>query len=281
MGAYRAVAIQVCTLTGCLVLLAASGRAGTEDRANWSPGDRLSIPLTNAIETPTIPGEESSASNTSESNHVAGRAADSRGGLDAIAGGLTPGMIKAGGDDKDYWWQRLADGGYQVPFGAKMNTPNAYTATPLSYEDEHTYLGVGLGGTDVKLKSTAVADPSIADHRLLESGLLYRCFLNAPDAFLSPYLSAGANLQTLVWNYRNAATAAAAETGNPNNLWGMDGYAGLGLAFARTKRLSFFGEADVGGTALLPQSQSSQGFNNGILGNFGYVGMKAGLNLHF
>jgi hypothetical protein len=276
-GSWHSLAMRIRVLTGSLVMFALSGQAGMEIPGGAGPTNRLDVPFTNGVETPTIPGDESSGSNASESNHVA---RSSRSSLAALAEGLAPGMIKTGAnsDNKDYWWQRLSDGGYQVPFGAKMNTPGAYTATPLAYEDEHNFLGLGLGGTDVKLKPVTVADPAIADRHLLESGLVYRLFLNGSDAFLSPYLSAGANLQTLVWDYRNAA---AAEAANRNDLWGMDGYAGLGLAFARSKRVSFFGEANIGGTALLPQSQNNQGFNYGVLGNFGYVGMKAGLNLHF
>jgi hypothetical protein len=108
---------------------------------------------------------------------------------------------------------------------------------------------------------------------------MYRRFLNGPDSFVSPYLSAGANLQAQVSSYRNSAMAAP-ESLTSSSLWGMDSYTGLGLALARTNRLSIFGEADIGRSTFLPQN-NQQPLNSEILGNIGYLGVKAGLNLKF
>jgi hypothetical protein len=69
------------------------------------------------------------------------------------------------------------------------------------------------------------------------------------------------------------------DTISSDDLWGVNGYTGLGLAFARNKRLSVYGEADIGGMGFV--SETDQGFNNDVFGNFGYVAVKAGLSLKF
>ena len=268
--------IRVCALTLCLGWLALSGQAAeTGTPEIQSKGTYPDVTLTNGVGAPAVISNLSGL-NLSGSNHIAGKISGRPSDLYAQVEGLSPGMVQPSIGGKYYWWHRLSEGGYQVPLGANMNTSKAFTATPLSYQDEHNFLGLGLGGTSVKMKS-AVADNSTMDPHLLQSGLVYRRFLNGPEAFLSPYLSAGANLQTLVRDYRDSV--AAPQTGNPNDSWGMDGYAGLGLAFGNYRRLNFFGEADVGGTS--PLLQNNQRFNAGVLGNAGYMGMKAGLNLHF
>jgi hypothetical protein len=266
-------------LIGLLILWAVFSGVEPDARAGQNHSNIWDFAAGEAMKTPALPTNPPSlCPPLCDSNNVAGAPSGPRHNPYILPESPLARATRPAEDGKNFWWQQLTDGGYQVPFGANVNTLKPQTATPLSYEDEHTFLGLGLGSTGLKPKVTGDLVHPVADRDLLESGVVYRHFLNRPDSVLSPYLSAGANLQTMVSSYRTAA-AAGANAVNSGSLWGMDSYTGLGLALARTNRLSIFGEADLGHTTFQPQNQQLP--NNDVLGGFGYLGLKAGLNFKF
>jgi hypothetical protein len=82
----------------------------------------------------------------------------------------------------------------------------------------------------------------------------------------------------LNWDYRNPVYVDGGSV-QSDSLAGAGGYVGFGIAFKRNSHLSFFGEADFGGTAFV--SQTMEGFDNDVFSNYGYFTVKAGLCVKF
>jgi hypothetical protein len=62
------------------------------------------------------------------------------------------------------------------------------------------FLGLDFGGGGVKLKPGSLPARAITDTFMLQTGLVFRRFFNGPKSFLSPYVSAGLDIQGLLWN---------------------------------------------------------------------------------
>jgi len=181
-------------------------------------------------------------------------------------------------EKRDYDYQALADTAALVPFNGEIQTLTRFTLTPIAVEDDYNYLGLFVGGDVVELQPGSLPDRAIDNIWMFEAGLDYRRYLNQAHVFISPYVSLGLSYQLLSWSYRNPVLINS-ETVQSDSLEGMGGYAGFGVAFNRNSHLSFFGEADIGGTVFL--SQTIGGFDNDVFSDFGYFMVKAGLCLKF
>jgi hypothetical protein len=248
------------SLTGCLSDYGSSGSRG--------------VSLSQAM--------ESSASGSREPLHGSG----SRGTytpVDASVGVVV--TTESRGDTagpglwgEDFALQMPMDVAYSVPFNGEFQSITRFTLTPLCAENDRFHLGFFLGGDVVGLKPGTLVDNAIENAGMFELGVAYRRYFNPAHAFVSPYISANIAYQLLFWDYRNPVDVDGEEI-QSDVLEGVGGYVGCGIAFNRNKRLSFFGEAGVGGTAFLPQTV--RGFDNDVFSNFGYFSVKAGLCIKF
>jgi hypothetical protein len=221
---------------------------------------------------------ESSASGSRESLHGSG----SRESYTSVDTGV--GVAVTAGSSGDAsgsgFWQDLKlqmEGAGAVPFNGEFQSITRFTLT-ASAENDRYALGFFLGGDAMGLKPGTLPDNAIENTWMLEAGLSGRMYLNPAHAFISPYLSASIAWQMLFWDYRRPVFVDGEEI-NFDALEGAGGYAGFGIALNRGKNLSVFGEAGVGGTVFVEQTQ--EGFDNDVFHNFGYFMVKAGLNWKF
>ncbi len=218
-------------------------------------------------------GGHSSSYNYSEpgSSSSSSQATDSSGG-----GGGTVTLVSY--DKNEYDWQMAANTSYSLPINSDFESITHFTLTPLAYEDERNFLGLYVGGADVQLKSGSLADRATDRTWMLEAGLTYRLYLNSSRTALSPYFTTSLGFTMLNWSYRSPVTADG-ETFQSDALYGAEGTLAIGLSTRRDERVSFFGEAGIGGTLFAPVTVN--GFDNDVFNNFGFLSFKAGMSVKF
>ncbi|MGO9585202.1 MAG: hypothetical protein ACLP2Y_03195 [Limisphaerales bacterium] len=145
--------------------------------------------------------------------------------------------------------------------------------------DEHNALEAVLGGGVIELKPGSQADAQAHQPSFLELGIAWQYHFAARDAPWRPYITAGASLIWMTWEYRNQVDSPNFGVITRDYLEGIDGYAGLGLSLHLLKHLDCFGEIDAGGVGFLSTTYSGE--HNNLFQNFGYVGVRGGLSLTF
>ncbi len=193
-------------------------------------------------------------------------------------GGAGDGRPTVDYDGREYQWQIPADISYSIPFNGDFRSLTRFTLTPLSLEDEYNFFGLFLAGDIIDLKTGSLPDLAVDNVWMLESGITYRRYLSPPRALFNPYVTVSAASQLLVWSYRTPVISGG-DTIRSDELEGVGGYVGVGLAVLRNKPLSFFGEVGVGGTVFL--DTTLEDFRNNVFNDFGYFSVKAGLSLKF
>ena len=255
-------------LTGCL-----------SDYGEYNGNSSRGIPLSQAM--------KSSASGSHEPLHGSGSSetyssvdveAQASGSTSTSGGGSGGGLSLVSYEKTDYTWQILADTASVIPFNGEIQYLNRFTLTPITMEDDYNHLGLFLSGDIVKLQPGSLPDRAVDNVWMFEAGLEYRRYLTPAHVFISPYLSVGLAGQLLSWDYRNPVYVDGGSI-QSDSLAGAGGYAGFGVAFKRNSHLSFFGEADFGGTAFV--SETTEGFDNDVFSNYGYFMVRAGLSLKF
>ena len=113
---------------------------------------------------------------------------------------------------------------------------------------------------------------------MLEIGLSYRRYLNSSKTALSPYIGGSLSYQCLFWDYRNPIVSGGV-TFEWDSLGGIEGCLVFGISTRRDSRVSFFVEAGVGSTGFF--ENTNFGFENDVLGSYGFFSVKAGLTLRF
>jgi hypothetical protein len=181
-------------------------------------------------------------------------------------------------DKSEYDWQTLADVSYSTPFNGDIQGITHFTLTPVSVEDEYNFFGLYVGGAIVDLKPGSLPDLGVDRTWMLEAGLTYRRYLNFSRTALSPYIAVSAGYVLLNWDYRNPIVAGG-ETIQSDSLEGAEGSVAFGISTRRDSHVSFFGEVGVGGTVFL--DTTTQGFENDVFRNFGFVSVKAGVSVKF
>ena len=170
-------------------------------------------------------------------------------------------------------------GSYRRPWNGDYDWLTLTTISFGGMLDKHNSLDAVLGGGVIQLKPGSPADTQAYEPFFLELGIAWQYYLAAPEASWKPYVTAGASLLWMSWEYRNTVDSNNFGRITRDYLEGADGYAGVGLSLRLRKRLDFFGEMDVGGTGFLPCTYS--GVHNNLFANFGYVGVRGGLRLTF
>ena len=199
-------------------------------------------------------------------------------GSSSDGGGLLGGLALVSYDNHEYGYQLPVDVAYSVPLGGQILSLTRFTLTPVSFETEHNFLGLYVSGDLVDLRPGSLPDQGIKNTWMFELGMAYRYYFSPAHAFVSPYLSFNAALQSLEWDYRSPVYVGS-DTVTSDSLTGIGGYGGVGVAFNRNSRLSFFAEAGFGGTVFM--TQTTQGFDNDVFNNFGYFSVKVGLSVKF
>jgi len=161
----------------------------------------------------------------------------------------------------DYDWLTQAS----ISFGKMLNERNSLDA-------------VFQGGV-MELKSGSPAAAQAHQPFFLELGAAWRYYLAEPASACQPYVTAGASLLWLSWEYRTEVDSKNFGNITRDYLEGIDGFAGLGVRRHLYKNLDSFGEIDVGGVGFLSTTYSGE--HNDLFANFGYIGVKAGLSLRF
>ena len=179
---------------------------------------------------------------------------------------------------RDFGYQLLADVSYQRPLNGPINSMTRFTLTPIAVEDEHNFIGLYIGGGTVDLKTDSLANQAIKDVWTFDAGMNYRYFIGPSWTGFCPYLGCSLGGTILEWTYRHAVVAGG-DSISSDNLGGAEGTVSFGFATQRDRRLSAFAEAGVGGTVFY--DTTTQGFENDVFNDFGYLFVKAGLSLKF
>lgn len=195
------------------------------------------------------------------------------------------GSLFAGGEDAavsydkiEYNWQALADVSYSLPINSDFESITHFTLTPIAIEDERNCLGLYVGGAIVQLKAGSLPESAVNRTWMLETGLTYRRYLNSSRTALSPYLTTSLGFTMLNWSYHNQVTAGG-DTFQSDSLYGAEGSLAIGISTRRDYRVSFFGEAGIGGTVF--SDTTVNGFDNDVFHDFGFLAFKAGLSFKF
>jgi len=181
-------------------------------------------------------------------------------------------------DNRDYFWQVPADVSYSMPFNGEIQGITHFTLTPFSLESERNFLGLYVGGAMVDLKTGSLPSRAVDNTWMLEAGLTYRHYLSPARTGFSPYIAASAGYVWLNWDYRNPIVAGG-DTIQSDSLGGGEGSIAFGISTRRESRVSAFGEVGLGGTIF--SDTTSQGFDNDVFHNFGFVTFKVGASLKF
>jgi hypothetical protein len=181
-------------------------------------------------------------------------------------------------EDRSFHWQLPMDASYLKPLNGDIVSISRFTITPVSGESKRNFIGMYLGGGPVELKRNSLPDRAVDDAWIMEIGLSYRHYFNDPHAFLSPYVSASAGWQPLLWEYRDPIFVDDG-TVTGDYLHGITGYAGFGVAVWRNNFFSVFGEAGFGGTVFV--NTTGEGFHNDVFDDFGYFAVTAGITFKF
>lgn len=219
--------------------------------------------------------------------------ASSQGNNSDLGGGSNPGSVGDGGvtvlapegtlsgasyNKKDFDFQILTDVSYQRPLNGPINSLTHFTLTPVGLEDEHNFLGAYIGGGTVDLKSGSLANQAIQDISTLDAGLTYRYYLGPSWTGFCPYMGCSLGGTLLLWSYRHSVIAGG-DTISSDNLEGVEGTVAVGISTHRNQHLSCFVEAGLGGNALY--DTTTQGFQNDVFNDFGYLFIKADLCVKF
>lgn len=217
----------------------------------------------------------SSSHESSSEYYIMGEATSSEG--DHSGGGGSD-LAGASYDQSEYAWQGLFSVSYDTPLNSDFLGITHFTLTPVAIEDERNFLGLYIGGAAIQFKQGTLPAQAVSRTWMLDSGLTYRRYLNSSKTALSPYLSASAGFFLMSWSYRSQVFAGN-EAIQSDSIDGAEGTIALGISTRRDSRLSFFGEVGIGGTAF--SNTTTQGFDNDVFHDFGFLSVKAGLSLKF
>ncbi len=186
---------------------------------------------------------------------------------------------KLTGLNKDDLYHLDTTMGYRRPLNGDYDWLTLATLSFGKMLDQHNSLDAVLGGGVVQLKAGSQADAQAHQPFFVELGIAWQYHFITPETSLKPYITAGASLVWMSWEYRSPVDSKDFGFITRDYLEGIDGYAGAGLRLRLRRHLNLFGEIDVGGIGYLSTTYS--GVHNNLFANFGYVGARGGLSLTF
>jgi hypothetical protein len=169
--------------------------------------------------------------------------------------------------------------GYRRPLNGDYDwwLPAAITFGKMM--DDHNTLDAVVGGGVIELKHGSAADAQVQQPFFLELGIAWKHYFAPREAPLKPYITAGASMLSVSWEYRHTVDSPNFGHITRDFLEGADGYAGLGLSLRLRQHLHGFAEVSAGGTGFLSTTHSGE--HNDLFENFVYVGFRGGLSLTF
>lgn len=151
-------------------------------------------------------------------------------------------------------------------------------ALNLGFEDDYNYFAFSCGIGEVNFRSGSLPDLAVKDAWMADLGVTYRRYFTEPHTFLSPYVTAGLYSQGLHWRYQTAVNVGGDVISN-DGVGGGGGFLGVGTTIERGELFSVFGEVRVGQTWF--NGETSEGFSNNVLDNYGYFSVSAGFSFRF
>jgi len=164
-----------------------------------------------------------------------------------------------------------------VPFENYIRSINRL-ALNFGGEQELNYFSFSLGFGLVEFRDRSLPDLAVTDAWIADLGVNYRRYFSEPHTFVRPYAAVGLYAQGMHWHYRTAVNVGG-DIIKSDGIGGGGGYVGFGTIFKTGDVLNIFGEVRVGETIF--DSQTSEGFRNNVLDNFGYYSLTVGLSLRF
>jgi len=263
------------TVTGCESLIEGLIEGNDSSGGSHSRGVSLSQAMESSAggSRESLHGSGSRESHDRESYSSVGTSADI-----ALTTGSGGSAAAPSLEERRYALAIPLDVAYSVPFNGEIESLTRFTLTPICLENERNSFGLFVGGDLVELQPGSLPDRAVKNTWMFELGMAYRRYFNDPHVFVSPYLALNAAIQALYWDYRNPVYVDGDKI-ESDSLNGFGGYAGLGVAFGRSKHLNFFAEAGFGGTVFT--AETVEGFHNDVFSDFGYFTVKAGLSIKF
>ena len=192
--------------------------------------------------------------------------------------GFWAGFTEVNYEKGEYFLQMPMDISYAVPVKSVFRDLTHFTVTPVAFETDDFFIGAYVGGATVEFQPGSLPDQAVDSAWMLDAGLTIRCYLNPSYTAFSPYLAVNVGCVLLNWDYRNSIMAGG-DTIASDSLEGAEATVGFGISTCRARHLRCFAEAGIGGTAF--SAVTTQGFDNDVFHNFGFVYVKAGLCLKF
>jgi hypothetical protein len=156
---------------------------------------------------------------------------------------------------------------------------DSLTQAALSFEvvEDRNTLGLLLSAGSFDLKLGSVADVAAHQPLIGELGLSGKHFFTPQHTFLRPYVAGNLTAAWMAWEYRHP-TISGDEIIHHDSMKGVGAYAGCGLSIRASRNLSLFGEFGAGGMMFVrPDDRQTET----VFNDFGYLAVKAGLNVVF
>lgn len=151
-------------------------------------------------------------------------------------------------------------------------------ALNLGGRDDYNYFGFSFGLGAVTFRDGSLPDLAVTEAWMADLGLTYRRYFAEPHVFLNPYATAGLYCQGMHWRYRTAVNLGG-DIIKSDGIGGGGGFLGAGLTIKGGDVLDLFGEVRVGQSWF--DAETSEGFANNVLDDFGYYSFTVGLSLKF
>jgi hypothetical protein len=176
---------------------------------------------------------------------------------------------------QDYNIHLVFDASHARSFSGELESVTRF-ALGIGGESDRNFGALYVAGGPAYFKSGSVAREATKLAHVLDLGIVYRRYLSDPSEFVSPYLMLNGAFEALRWRYENAVVVDG-EAFAGDTVLGAVGQAGLGLAFNRSERVTFFTEGFVGGTYWA--NRTIEGFANDLFDSHGFWGLRTGMHI--
>lgn len=177
--------------------------------------------------------------------------------------------------ERDYNIHLVFDASHARSFSGELESVTRF-ALGIGGESDRNFVALYVAGGPAYFKSDSVAREATKLAHVLDFGVTYRRYLSDPSEFVSPYFTLNGAFEGLRWRYENAVVVDG-EAFAGDTVLGAVGQAGLGLAFNRSERVTFFTEGFVGGTYWA--NRTIEGFANDLFDSHGFWGIRAGMHI--
>lgn len=179
------------------------------------------------------------------------------------------------GLERNYNIHLVFDVSHARSFSGELESVTRF-ALGIGGESDRNFGALYVAGGPAYFKSDSVARQATKLAHVLDLGFTYRRYMSDPAEFVSPYFMLNGAFEALRWRYENTVVVDG-EAFAGDTVLGAVGQAGLGLAFNRSERVTFFTEGFVGGTYWA--NRTIEGFANDLFDSHGFWGLRAGMHI--